>query len=592
MKLKIPVIIKDPEVARVKGVKLCEMVSFEVDDVFLDGPVCSRVAVLDFDPETGELSPTVRVKLPKSPSSVATYQTPQSKELNTDSPNNLLAQVSVFGSVLGTIQMFEEPDALGRKVTWAFNSPQLLVVPRAGEMANAYYERESHSLQFFFVRTEGRQAPVYACRSRDIIAHETAHAILDGVAPDLYHATTPQSLAIHEAVADLTAVLSAVRCRPLVKRVLRLTHGLISDSSAFSRIAPQFGAAIDGGQRPLRELLNSKTLGSHGRHAVDRAEPHELSEVLSGALYTVLVRLHQELRSEYAAGPDVDRKLAVPDEALRMARQYELDGAPHSSRERTNMSASIKALFVAAQRFKRTIYRALDYLPPGEVSFADYGRAILAADQASHPDSGAQRKWLRKEFLRRKIVAKGSELNVKTNFASRAVAKINLEELRDSDWVAYRFANDNRRLLRIPKDIPFQIRPRLDVTKEYYHRDKTVGTRECIFKVSWAKSEANRIPGNFSPLRQVMVGTTMAIDWETKKVRVLLTSDQSQQQRVDRDRFLTRLVESRLIKMGDEAIGPDCQQLQSAVLAEQVGGLFRVRGTSRMLHIIAEDMRG
>ncbi|MCI0348450.1 MAG: hypothetical protein L0Z53_03405, partial [Acidobacteriales bacterium] len=59
-------------------------------------------------------------------------------------------QVVVFGGVMKTMQMFEEADNLGRRIRWAFDGPQLLVVPRAGDWANAYYERESRSLQFFY----------------------------------------------------------------------------------------------------------------------------------------------------------------------------------------------------------------------------------------------------------------------------------------------------------------------------------------------------------------------------------------------------------------------------------------------------------
>ena len=46
--------------------------------------------------------------------------------------------LSAFGTVLETIQMFERPDVLGHRLAWAFGSPQLLVVPRAGIWKNAF----------------------------------------------------------------------------------------------------------------------------------------------------------------------------------------------------------------------------------------------------------------------------------------------------------------------------------------------------------------------------------------------------------------------------------------------------------------------
>ena len=100
-----------------------------------------------------------------------------------------------------------------------------------------------------------------------------------------------------------------------------------------------------------------------------RNEPHDLSEVLSGALYAVMVKIHKTLLDEYT----------------------QKTGRPR-------LEVSGKALFVGRERFKRIIFRALDYLPPGEVSFADYGRAIIAADQASHPDDAQERESFAKSL--------------------------------------------------------------------------------------------------------------------------------------------------------------------------------------------------
>lgn len=77
--------------------------------------------------------------------------------------------------------------------------------------------------------------------------------------------------------------------------------------------------------------------------------------------------------------------------------------------------------------------RALDYLPPGEVGFADLARALLAADEASHPKSGAQREFLAQEFVRRGIIASVQELDVETNTVNAAVAVLDLNELVRSD---------------------------------------------------------------------------------------------------------------------------------------------------------------
>ncbi len=580
MKVRVPIIVKDPKVTQFKEVSPIEWVIIE-EEFFLDGPISPRVAVLDFDEPAGVLLPGAPFLPPERTAGLGGYRIMNENDLCARD----FIQVSVFGTVYKALEMFEEPDALGRRIRWAFDGPQLLVVPRAGLWENAFYQRDSRSLQLFFFKADhGAGAMVYSSQSQDIITHETTHAILDGIAPDLYDATLPESLALHEAVADIASVLTAFRSRELARTVLAQTGGSIERSSVFNGLAEQFAGGLGQGRLFLRDLLN------HTRYRdVDSTEPHSLSQVLSGALYLTVVKLHDSLRDQFGRTGVPSEDLMAPWEVQGMT-QASAQGAGASQelsqtlgQPLTPLVASEKALWIAANRLKRLLFRGLDYLPPGEASFADLGRAMMAADTAYHPESDQQREWLCQEFKERGMVADSSELVVPVNFEERAVLRLDLQEFMASDWLAYDFANRNRNFLRIPKKVPFQVHPRLAVEKKYYHRDGPRKVRECLFKVSWTETEPNEKGGGLPASRRVTSGTSLAIDWQTKQVRALLTLGKSDALRVQRDGFLKRLVDEDLLRTNDRAAGLLGRPRQSYARAETPGGVLRVRGTASMM---------
>ncbi len=587
MKVRVPVIVKDPEVSEYKEIRPTEEVIIE-EDAFLDGPVSPRVAMLDFEPTSGELAPGVQFVPPESPTGEGAFHIRRPIQPGDRQVDREAAAVSIFGAVHKTMKMFEEPDALGRRVQWAFGAPQLLVVPRAGEWANAYYERESHSLQFFYFQSDGGPV-IHTGFSQDIVAHETAHALLDGVAPDLYGAITPQSLAIHEAIADIAALLCSFRCRELTARVLEQTGGSIHRSSAFSGLAEQFGSALNRNRPYLRDLNNDKSLHADApaHLRANRSEPHALSEVLSGALYHVLVKMHETLKEQYRSGtmPDADL-IAAPEEEYvqeRVQRALAPEGA------RSSIPAPSKALFVASERLKRTLLRGLDYLPPGDVTFTDLARAVIASDQASHPESSRQRQWLCDQFVERGIVESADALAVRTNFDDEALRELDLEALVASDYAAYDFANKHRDLLNIPEGVTFEVRPRLDVTKLYWHRNGNSEVRECLFKVSWSEIEDNVEVGGLPPKRRLAAGTTLAIEWNPeRRVRAVLTSSRSQAQQADTDQLIRRLVDEDVLRVGELALGPTGRPLRGVISADISGGSLRIRGAGRLLHVTRE----
>lgn len=528
------------------------------EDFFLDGPVCRRLAVLDFDPDSGQLTRPARWVPPKLGRQQGHYDV--AADLAPQAP--AFMQMHTFATVLKTMYMYEEPDALGRRLSWGFAGPQLLIVPRAGRWANAFYERETRSLQFFYFSPPGPvgRDTVFLSLARDIVSHETGHAILDGIAPDLYGALTPQTLALHEAVADLTALLMAFRSKKLVTLVLKETKGSILESNAFNALAEEVGRALDPTDRAeyLRSVLNN-----FGLRDVDALEPHDLSQVLSGALYTLMVSLFADQKRRNGFNTERKDWLAIAG----------------------------KSLGIAANRFKRMVIRGLDYLPPGNVSFADYGRAILAADQAAYPeDLDHVREELRNEFARRQIVERADDLLVETNTESSALDDVDLRDLLESDWAAYRFADRNRKLLGIPPDVPFDVRPRLYVEKENFpKRGIHTFQRECLFKVRWRRIEPNPLEAGGVSQRAITVGTALAIDWDSKRIRACLSSDLSAPMQESRDGLLRRLAAQGTLQVGAAALGSDGEPLGTVIPGRVVDGILSVEGTGRTLHIMRDE---
>lgn len=521
--------------------------SGDVNDRFLDGPACRRIAIVDFDPTTGLPSPP--------PATFTPFKSnPRSGKYVADGDDTSAASIAVnaFGTVFQTVRMFEGPDALGRQVDWAFGSEQLLVVPRAGEWANAFYERATRSLQFFsFVGKTG--ARVHTALSRDVVAHECGHALLDAVVPSLYDSSTPQSVAIHEAVADLIAVIMALDSRHLREEVLKRSGNSLSGENAFNAIAEEFGMARPGedgmDRRALRELKNDETLES-----LAGARPHILSTLLSAIFYDTLSFIFTRLFAD-AQLPNGNGVTATP------------------------AAAANKALGTAQIVFRRFLLRGIDYLPPGELSFADVGRATLAADLAARPATSKVRDNFAAQFVTRKVV--GTERELRSTQPKRlAVPADQVAPLHDSDWAAYQYVTRHRSTLGIPKGLSFTVLPRVDSTKVIGPRDEhdvAPVQRELILKVAWNDTE--KVAGTAGRMRVVPTGATVVLKWETGECLALVRSDVSgAEHRRDRDRLLVELEENGVLET-DEGAG----------VGLRGNGDSGLRSSHRLLHLAGWD---
>ncbi|QEO15671.1 hypothetical protein FLP10_15480 [Agromyces intestinalis] len=470
------------------------------NDRFLDGPACRRLAVVDFDPETGAPQPPPATFEAARTGGGLRGTYPGDGEA--DSATALA--VNAFGIALQTIRMFEGADALGREVRWAFGGEQLLIVPRAGERANAYYDRATRSLQFFsFTGTSG--ARVHTALSRDIVAHECGHALLDAVQPSLYDRKTRESQAIHEAVADVIAVLMALDSDRLRTSVLARSGNRLAGANAFSAIAEQFGMAkpsADGiARRALRDLDSRRTLAD-----LADASPHELSTVLSSIFYDTLCAVFE---TRFARERDPRRADGRPP--LRPA------------------AAANKALGTAHVIFRRFVLRGIDYLPPGALAFADVGRATLAADRAIGADRPVPDEVVeRRERFAQRFVDRGIAPSTDVLDAPRPAAldvpPEGLAGLRDSDYLAYEYVGRHRAEIGIPDGVPFTVLPRIDATK----RVGPVGLppqRELLLKVGWeAAADAS---GAGRAARPVPTGVTLSLRWDDGRCLALVRGERA-----------------------------------------------------------------
>jgi hypothetical protein len=456
-----------------------------------------------------------------------------------------------------TVLFFESPNALGRRVKWAFESPQLQVRPRAGLWENAFYERDSGSLQFFYFPSEAGYN-VYTALSQDIIAHETAHAILDGVAPDLYNASRTESLAIHEAIADLAAIMLTVSNEMIIFSMYSISSSTLDIAKALSKVGEEFGTEVGNKMRDklkidcLRVLENKRKLD---QASADLTDPYEVSEVLSGAIFQVFLKCAKGLKEE--------EKEWVPEKVIKMLEDFE------------------KRVLGAAREVSRMVFGALDYLSPGEESLDDFGRAMLAAHSAVHGGKRMEQQWLTHELIERGVVKDEGALEVDTKIVGRKLKDVDCKELLESDAAAKRFAANYRDLLRIPRGSDFKPQPRR-VRTRVKSRSKQRQKRDLIFRVTWNSKEEHDISPKFTSQWEYNVGTTLVLDWNTGKILSVLTTEQGENQYSDRDRTLKKWNEEGLLTT-KESEDLEGRQMRNKIIASKIGKTMRITGSARVL---------
>lgn len=471
LRMPVEVYVKDPDFAeRYEGAGIVEDTT-PWEPGLRDGPTSARFVVVDYDSTSNTLSPPAVWDRKGN-----CYRAPDGTLLNGKTKELFqFHQLSVWATVQNTLDFFESGSALGRRVSWAFEGNRLIVVPHAGYGENAYYDRASKSLQFYWL--DGEKGRVFTCLSADIVNHEFGHAVLDGLRPYFYESVDVQTAAFHEFLGDLTAILMVARNNAFRGVGLRESKGdLDAAFKLLAGLAPQFGKAVINAPY-LRSALNGETM----KTSAGRLEPHALSQVLTGTMFDILKGV-------------VAKHLANPGRS------------------------EAQALWATVPLMQMLAIQPLDLLPPCAVTFRDYALAVLRVEQVANPiDPSGYRALMLDCFIARGILNEGDRaplLEPAPVFKRPALDVFHpVDAIAASRGGAYRFLDDNRVSLLIPLNADLVVTEIVRANK--LTRDFRSLPEQIVVQYIWREElllEGERF-GRFAGERTTMLcGATMVLD--------------------------------------------------------------------------------
>jgi hypothetical protein len=293
-------------------------------------------------------------------------------------------QQMAYAIAMTTIGRFEQ--ALGRTALWAPYLPplksgesfrsyyvqRLRIYPHALREENAYYSPPKKALLFgyFKANTEnaGDNLPgglVFSCLSHDVVAHETTHALLDGLHRYYQEQTNQDIAAFHEAFADIVALFQHFTIPEALKYTIARTRDDLRKDNLLADLAQQFGQASSG-SRALRSALGIPPKATDYESA---DEAHDRGAVLLAAVFQAFLEIYDARIADL-------KRLATAGTGVLLPGDIPIDLVNRMAREAS----------IAASHVLTTCIRALDYCPPVDLTFGDYLRAVITADMDLEPE--------------------------------------------------------------------------------------------------------------------------------------------------------------------------------------------------------------
>jgi hypothetical protein len=538
LRMPVEVYFKDPAVAaEVEGAGLDREFTTPWEPGLRDGPTSARFAVVDYDSTKNVLTPPAIWDRDKS-----RYVAPDRKRVLNGRAKKLYQyhQLSVWANVQNTLDFFESPSGLGRRISWAFEGNRLILVPHAGNGENAYYDRDSKSLQLYYFESD--KGTVFTCLSSDIVNHEFGHAVLDGLRPHYYESIGAQTAAFHEFFGDLTAIMMAFRNNAFREVVLTESNGKRTGPQLLAELARQFGEATRNAPY-LRTGLNGYTMKS----LAGTLEPHALSEVMTGAMFDILMGIfakHQANEVKRAEAGEIKE--------------------PSDKR----------AFAFTVPRMEMLAIQPLDFLPPCAVTFRDYAEAVLRAAQIADPsDPSGYRRLMIDCFIKRGLLKKAERKKLMATgavFKRPALAVYHsVDSIAASRGGAYRFLDDNRAKLLIPLNANLIVPEIVRASKST--RDGLRQPDQIIVQYIWREElllKGARF-GRFAGERTTMLcGATMVLD---QKGNLLHWARQPGTVSVG-DSDLARAEQAKGVRRRKELLDTLAARIAAGTIGETIGG--------------------
>lgn len=381
------------------------------------GPVGEYLEIVDVDPATDCVYDPVDLNHP--------YLLAQDG-LSPSEGNPQFHQQMVYAVAMKTIKSFER--ALGRPAFWTPLRPwrdevdrlsvppgfpsdgdsyvqRLRIYPHALRERNAYYSPEKRALLFgYFAADESNPGEVYpggivfTCLSHDVIAHETTHALLDGMHAYFNEPTNPDVYAFHEAFSDIIALFQHFSYPGVLRSQVARGRGSLSGENLLVQLAQQFGKATGkghalrdaiGGVRKMRtEIVESGPTGQERKREVksyvwDRYRPD------ATALEDMDLAGEAHARGSILVAAVFDAFLAIYDERVADLVRIATGGTgklPDGNLQPDLVERMCMEARKSAEHVLNMCIRALDYTPPVDITFGEYLRAIITIDRELVPD--------------------------------------------------------------------------------------------------------------------------------------------------------------------------------------------------------------